>query len=308
MVSPSPSHPSNVLCHYHMCSGYEGTLADTPEPLPIAYPSSSHQSSLCQSSSLHPSSSGRRQSSQRQSRTARERASAGPSQVSLSAGGQSKWEEPNLPDIPKPHSLFVTAWQEADTSLQRIKSGIMDLGYHFPKPTLLVNVSMLDRKKPYLLNWLSAHLLWISQVDVHLPLKFPSPQMWRDFLNTIDTAPLPLTKSASMKLAMWDILGDAVINLAQGLAEAPQEITWRGMQAPSAILASMSQLLAIAVNAPSSDNQASLCVPGPSGHNDSASAVTSQLPTMVLGVLPSSLGIQVEPGLLGPQPLFVPPH
>ncbi|KAI6009135.1 hypothetical protein EDC04DRAFT_2581733 [Pisolithus marmoratus] len=72
--------PSNVLHHYHTCSGYEGTPADTPEPLPIAYPSSSHQSSLHQSSSLCPSSSGGRQSSQRQSRTARERASAGPSQ------------------------------------------------------------------------------------------------------------------------------------------------------------------------------------------------------------------------------------
>ncbi|KAI6023441.1 hypothetical protein EDC04DRAFT_2500208, partial [Pisolithus marmoratus] len=98
-------------------------------------------------------------------------------------------------------------------------------GYCFPKPMLFVNVSTLARKKTYLLNWLSARLLWISQVNVCLPSKFPSPQMWRDFLNTIDTAPLPSTKSMSMKLAMWDILGDAVINSAQGSAEAPQEIT-----------------------------------------------------------------------------------
>ncbi|KAI5996807.1 hypothetical protein EDC04DRAFT_2585246 [Pisolithus marmoratus] len=101
----------------------------------------------------------------------------------------------------------------------------MDLGYHFLKPMLFVNVSMLDRKKTYLLSWLSAHPLWISQVNVCLPLKFLSPQMWRDFLNTINTAPLPSTKSVSTKLAVQDILGDAVINSAQGLAEAPQEIT-----------------------------------------------------------------------------------
>ncbi|KAI6096010.1 hypothetical protein F5141DRAFT_1221217 [Pisolithus sp. B1] len=202
-----------------MHSGYKGTLADAPEPLPVAYPSLSHSSS----------SSGK-QPSRKLSRTARERASAGPSQVSPSAAGQSKWEEPNLPDIPKPHSLFVTAWQEANTNLQRIKSDVMDPGYHFLKPMLFVNASTLEKKKTYLLNWLSACPLWISQVDIHPPSKFPSPQMWRDFLNTIDTDPLPSTKTASTQLAMQDILGEPIINSAQGLTGAPQEITWQGMQ------------------------------------------------------------------------------
>ncbi|KAI6038356.1 hypothetical protein EDC04DRAFT_2896525 [Pisolithus marmoratus] len=140
---------------------------------------------------------------------------------SLQAPLESKWEEPNLPDVPKPHSLFVTTWWEADTNLQRIKSGVMDPGYCFPKPMLFVNVSIPEKKKTYLLNWLSAHLLWISQVDIHLQSKFPSPQMWRDFLNTIDTDPLPSTKTASTKLAMQDILGQAIINSAQGLIGAP---------------------------------------------------------------------------------------
>ncbi|KAI6127055.1 hypothetical protein F5141DRAFT_1060671 [Pisolithus sp. B1] len=85
----------------------------------------------------------------------------------LQAPLESKWEEPNPPDIPKLHSLFVTAWWEADTNLQRIKSGVVDPGYCFLKPMLFVNVSTLEKKKTYLLNWLSAHLLWISQVDIH---------------------------------------------------------------------------------------------------------------------------------------------
>ncbi|KAI6015821.1 hypothetical protein BKA83DRAFT_4060751 [Pisolithus microcarpus] len=217
VAKPFPSiwrGPSNVLRHYHTRSGYEGTLADAPEPLPIAYPSASR-----------PSSSSGKQPSKRQSRTARERASAGPSRA-----GQSKWEEPNLPDMPKPHILFATAWREADTDSQRIKSGVVDPGYRFPKPTLFVNVSTPERKKTYLLNWLSARPLWISQVDIRPPSKFPSPQMWRDFLNTIDTDPLPSTKTASTKLAVRDILGEAIINSAQGSVGAPQEITWRGMQ------------------------------------------------------------------------------
>ncbi|KAI6115542.1 hypothetical protein EV401DRAFT_2097938, partial [Pisolithus croceorrhizus] len=72
-------------------------------------------------------------------------------------------------------------------------------GYRFPKPTLFINMSMPERKKTYLLNWLSAHLLWINQVDICPPSKFPSPQMWRDFLNTIDTDPLPSTKTVGTR-------------------------------------------------------------------------------------------------------------
>ncbi|KAI6140865.1 hypothetical protein BKA82DRAFT_4019082 [Pisolithus tinctorius] len=128
--------------------------------------------------------------------------------TSSSAGGESKWEEPNLPDIPKPHSVFVAAWREADKNLQRVSSGLVDPGYRFPKPTLFVNVSTLERKKIYLFNWLSAHALWISQVDLCLPSRFPSPQMWRDFLNTIDTDPLPSTQTPLRKSAVWDILGE----------------------------------------------------------------------------------------------------
>ncbi|KAI6167671.1 hypothetical protein EDD17DRAFT_1467246 [Pisolithus thermaeus] len=109
-------------------------------------------------------------------------------------------------------------------------SGVVDPGYRFPKPMLFVNVSTPEKKKTYLLNWLSARPLWISQVDICPPSKFPSPQMWRDFLNTIDTDPLPSTKTVSMKLAVQDILGEAIINSAQGLTGAPQEITWQGMQ------------------------------------------------------------------------------
>ncbi|KAI6160122.1 hypothetical protein EDD17DRAFT_1485465 [Pisolithus thermaeus] len=84
-------------------------------------------------------------------------------------------------------------------NLERIKSGIVDPGYRFLKPMLFVNVSMPERKKTYLLNWLSACPLWINQVDIHPPSKFPSPQMQRDFLNTIDTDPLPSTKTVGTR-------------------------------------------------------------------------------------------------------------
>ncbi|KAI6007915.1 hypothetical protein EDC04DRAFT_2582521 [Pisolithus marmoratus] len=82
--------------------------------------------------------------------------------------------------------------------MQRVQLGLVDPSYHFPKPILFVNVTMLEQKKTYLVNWLSACLLWISQVSVHSPSKFPSPQMWRDFLNTIGADLSTSTRSVSM--------------------------------------------------------------------------------------------------------------
>ncbi|KAL4079208.1 hypothetical protein J3A83DRAFT_4185294 [Scleroderma citrinum] len=55
--------------------------------------------------------------------------------------------------------------------------------------------------------------------------------MWRDFLNTIDTSWLSLTRSGSSKSAVLDILGENIIQAAaKGLAEAWEEIVWQGMQ------------------------------------------------------------------------------
>ena len=169
--------PGSIPCHWHTHQPYEGTLARQPEP--VEAPSAANPSSSQQSFR------GGKQSTQKLSRAARERATAGPSRGMLllhfpflvidqavvsspqqSAGGEAKWEESDLPDIPKPHGLFGAAWKKADKSSQRVRSGQVNPGYHFPKLTLFVNVSTPERKKTYLLNWLSARALWMSQVDV----------------------------------------------------------------------------------------------------------------------------------------------
>ena len=152
------------------------------------------------------------------------------SQPKKSGGAGAKWEEPDVPDLPKLHSLFQTAWERAKKSSRREDSGIIDPGYRFPKATLFVNVSTPERKKTYLLNWLSVRPLWMSKVGHFSPSKFPSPQMWRDFLNTIDTNRLSSTKSSSSKSAVLDILGEDIIQAAPSSAAAPDQITWRGIQ------------------------------------------------------------------------------
>ncbi|KIO08080.1 hypothetical protein M404DRAFT_23351 [Pisolithus tinctorius Marx 270] len=192
---PSIYHGAGgLLCHIHTRRDYEGTFVEQPEPL---------QESFATSSS-NPSSSTGKQSMKQQTRAAREQATAGPSRAlhpKQSGGGDSvRWEEPDLPEIPKPHSLFALAWRKASKDMSRVKSGIVDPGYRFLKPTLLVN-------------------------------KSPSPQMWRDFLNGTDTERLPSgTQSASMKLVVWAILGDIIQAAHDDPVRMLEEIEWRGMQ------------------------------------------------------------------------------
>ena len=144
-----------------------------------------------------------------------------------SVGAKAKVEEANSPDIPDPHSLFESAWAKVDKNLQRHKSGFIDPGYRFLKPSLFVGVGVPKQKKTYFLNWLSVRSLWIDQVDGRPPSKFPTPQMWRDFLNTIDTSKLSSTRSASSKSAVLDILGENIVQVAaKGFVEAQEEIVW----------------------------------------------------------------------------------
>ncbi|KAI5989930.1 hypothetical protein EDD15DRAFT_2370228 [Pisolithus albus] len=229
VAKPFPSiyrGPCGALRHFHIRRPYHGNLTETPTPTTAG------------SSSSHPSSSGGKQSSRKQTKSARERVTAGPSRASpqRSTSGESKWEEPDLPEIPKVLGLFLSAWKIADKDPQRVKPGRIDPGYRFPKPTLFANVTSPERKKTYLLNWLAARPLWISRVDVRPPPKFPSPQMWRDFLNTISTEQLSSTRSAASKMAVRDILEDDIVHLTRGSAGAPETITWRGMEVKVASL------------------------------------------------------------------------
>ena len=144
-----------------------------------------------------------------------------------STGGDKQWEEPDVPEIPRAHGFFAAAWKKADKGTERFKAGMVDPGYRFPKLTLLVNVSLPERKKTYLYNWLSARSLWIRQIADHSLPKFPNTQMWRDFLNTIEGDLVPRTKSSKNKIAAREILGEQVVESAQGLKMAPADVVWR---------------------------------------------------------------------------------
>ena len=96
---------------------------------------------------------------------------------------------------PMSSGFFAAAWKKADKEMERFKAGVVNPGYCFPKPTLLVNVSSPEHKN-------SAHSLWICQITNHCP-------------------------SFKNKIAACEILGEQVVELAQGLKMALADIVWQ---------------------------------------------------------------------------------
>lgn len=132
--------------------------------------------------------------------------------------------------------FWTSAFQKADKDKGRIKQGLVDRGYRFPEPALLVTPGSPERKKLFVANWLAARPLWISHVDHNPPDKFPSPQLWRDFLNSIPSeetlarassstgAP---TATAMRKRAAKDLFGEDLLDV-QGTTWAIQNtLQWR---------------------------------------------------------------------------------
>ncbi|KIJ07374.1 hypothetical protein PAXINDRAFT_19429 [Paxillus involutus ATCC 200175] len=141
--------------------------------------------------------------------------------------------------MPLPFPQWVSAFKRAEKDPARVKTGIVDTGYRFPEPVLIVAPVLPERRKLYCANWLAAQPLWISRVEHHPPCPLPVPQTWRDFLNTIPSALLAdntTTKSAREKLAAKSLFGNALVHL-QGNTWATQgDVSWRNQRIAIATL------------------------------------------------------------------------
>ncbi|KAG2060364.1 hypothetical protein BDR06DRAFT_1059410 [Suillus hirtellus] len=149
-----------------------------------------------------------------------------------------KWEELHCPENHESISFWTSAFQKADKATDHVKKGLVDLGYQFPEPALLITPSSPERKKLFIVNWLAAQPLWISHVD-HDPLeKFPSPQLWHKFLNSspsgesttrassLTTGP---TQAATCKQAAKDLFSEHLLD-AQGTMWAIKDsLEWHNM-------------------------------------------------------------------------------
>ncbi|OAX32506.1 hypothetical protein K503DRAFT_805176 [Rhizopogon vinicolor AM-OR11-026] len=147
-----------------------------------------------------------------------------------------KWEDLCCPENPESIGFWNSAFQKADKDKGHIKQGFIDRRYQFPEPALLITPTLLERKKLFIVNWLAARPLWISRVDHNPPERFPSPQLWRDFLNSSPSgessaaaslsSTVP-TATAKRKQAAKEIFGEDLLD-AEGSTWAIQAtLVWR---------------------------------------------------------------------------------
>ncbi|KIK71992.1 hypothetical protein PAXRUDRAFT_105422, partial [Paxillus rubicundulus Ve08.2h10] len=140
-----------------------------------------------------------------------------------------KWAEGDATIMPLPFPQWVSAFKRVDKDPARVKTGLVDTGYRFPEPALIVTPVLPEWRKLYCANWFAARPLWISRVDHHPPSPLPVPQTWHDFLNTIPSALLAdnaTTKSAREKWVAKTLFGQALVHL-QGNTWATQgDVSW----------------------------------------------------------------------------------
>lgn len=158
------------------------------------------------------------------------------------AGGRNKWEELRVEEMSLPFDIWEIAVKRIDKDPSRVKKGLADTGYRVPEPAIIISGQTSERRQLFLTNWLTIRPLWISRLEHNPPAQFPSPQLWRDILNSLpskvelQTAPESGqgNKTAkSRKLAALGILGEDVASLTQISSSGPsQRVEWRGKCIP----------------------------------------------------------------------------
>ena len=140
--------------------------------------------------------------------------------------------------------------KRVDKDPSRYKPGLVDHGYRVPEPALLITGQSSERRKLFMTNWLAVRHLWISRLDHNPPHRFPSPQLWHEFLHSIPSlegvrTPRPsqvvgkkMTTAKDRKLLALEIFEEEAAALTQGASWAPKEVVeWRDQVLPITSLA-----------------------------------------------------------------------
>ncbi|KAG1840419.1 hypothetical protein C8R48DRAFT_781765 [Suillus tomentosus] len=200
IVKPFPllyRGPGGFNHHFHIRRPYTGTLGVNPDaPLSLVLPQNP--------------ASGKALSQGQQNKKVRKTASSQlmktkDPNTTNSQQNRNKWEELHCPENPESISFWTSAFQKADKATDRVKKGLVDPGYRFPEPALLITPSLPERK---------------NRVDHDPPEKFPSPQLWCEFLNSSPSGPTQAAK---------DLFGEHLLD-AQGTTWAIKDsLEWRNM-------------------------------------------------------------------------------
>ncbi|KAF9226118.1 hypothetical protein BS17DRAFT_867682 [Gyrodon lividus] len=103
----------------------------------------------------------------------------------IAKGSRDKWQELTTPEMPPACSMWWKAIDLVDKNSFRVKCSLLDCGYCVLDPAILLTSQSPDHKRIVMANWLTVCPLWLSHVNHNPPSKFPAPQLWRDFLNSI---------------------------------------------------------------------------------------------------------------------------
>ncbi|KAG1819998.1 hypothetical protein EV424DRAFT_1323178 [Suillus variegatus] len=166
-----------------------------------------------------------------------------------------KWKDPNTPFLPPPN----LHWEGAMKIVVKDESCVhtpyvIDRGYRFPEPALLLGPKLPERLQLYLANWLAARPLWIGRVDHDPPRTYPTPQLWRDFLGSVPSVQpqsskgkepdgKSLTATEKGKRAMRDLFGDDLLETQGDIFSPDGVVEFRGEQVSIASLATPPSLL-----------------------------------------------------------------
>ncbi|KAG0703203.1 hypothetical protein DFH29DRAFT_998656 [Suillus ampliporus] len=172
-----------------------------------------------------------------------------------SGESRDKWKDPDTLFLPLPN----LHWEGAMKIV--VKDGshvcipyVIDRGYRFPEPALLLGPKLPERLQLYLANWLTARPLWIGRVDHDPPRTYPTPQLWRDFLGSIPSVQpqsskgkepdgKSLTATEKGKRAMRDLFGDDLLEIQGDIFSPDGVVEFRGEQVSIASLATPPSLL-----------------------------------------------------------------
>ncbi|OJA09233.1 hypothetical protein AZE42_11760 [Rhizopogon vesiculosus] len=230
-------HPFEVIhrgkggrnCHIQIRWLYAGTTSKDPESDILSQPSCS--SSNPPASGKAPPQKRGKQKNQPYSLGAR------PAHSAQSGESRDKWKDPETPYLPPVNLHWDYAMKNVIKTQSRVHTPyVIDRGYRFPKPALLLSPKLPERLQAYLANWLPCRSLWIGQIN-HDPLcNYPSPQVWQDFLGSP-------TVEEKQKLVMRNLFGDDLLDTQGDTFSSEGVVEFRGEQISVTSLASPPVLL-----------------------------------------------------------------
>ncbi|OAX33608.1 hypothetical protein K503DRAFT_804240 [Rhizopogon vinicolor AM-OR11-026] len=140
-----------------------------------------------------------------------------------------EWVDPESDLLPTAIMSWKLAMQKADKSAAHVRSLSVSVETWFPDPCLIVGTTSKDRRKQYLVTWLSVRSAWINRVTSSTASAV-HPSIWRGFLNSIPNPEAVFSSSTASSHELneaMDLFGAELMQLHITAHQSPALLTWR---------------------------------------------------------------------------------